>query len=492
VAYPADSIARITDSLTFQLLPSLLSGTEFTSTTLEMAFRTRSLPAVRSFLDGEQKISQDRWDEANAAFGQAFATDSTFWLAAARLAFSKEWALEEVPATLEAGLRRHLDELPPRERLEVEARQALGDSGVSASLAVNRALITRFPENWLGWLSYGDLLLHSGPSVGESLEGARNAFQRVMDLNPGLAPGWDHDALLAALAGDSLRLRTGLAALERKQPRPSDPWADKVLAFRLLDALVRRDSVAAASALDSVARDKVAHARHVQTYYEPVLFGFPAAQIRLSRAVLAYGGGALGERELRLQIAQAFAAAGAWDSALALAPTALDRYRLAVLGAAVGEVPWERALALQVRTGAEPERLFLDGVAAAATGDRQAAVLAARRLAAVGSPTSRIGVEALHWFTQAAAGDSLSAGRGLAALEWRLAERRYEGVEALPSLPPLDRIFAARWLAAAGDRREAGRLLRWVESPFLIAPGNDDMPMLTPYFRRQQKALGNP
>lgn len=467
---PADSIARLTDTLAVRLLPGLVPAGGFTSGSLEAAFRTRSVPAIREFLTGERLLAQSLFDQASAAYVRAFAADSTFWLALSRRVFAGEWVLDPTVGQLVDTLIAHAAELPRRERFEIQAQAALTDSTFEAAMALHETLIREYPTSWFGLTSYADRMTHHGPLAGRSLEEARDAWRRVVRLNPNLVFAWDHVALIAALERDSVSLGQALAELEVAEPRPMDEYANQVLSFRLLDRLVRGDSAGAEVALDSVVEDKILHDREAASFYEPVTFGFPAWQRRLAEAMLERGvaGRAEAYREV---LANALAAANRWDSAIATVPGSLHARRLELLAAALGERPLAPSRAAPERSPVA-ELAFLDGVAAALDGRTDAVLAAQTRLRGFDDPGAPAAAEALGAHLVALAGDTAAAGRAMADLEWRRANLPLGlGADEFPSVTPLDRIFAARWAAASGNPAEAQRLLRFADAPFALLPG---------------------
>ena len=464
---PADSIARFTDSLALRLLPQLLPSASITGGSLEDAFRTRSVAAIREFLAGERFLAQSLFEEASAAYARALEADPVFWLALSRRIFSADWVLDPRAGELVDTLIAHAAALPPRERLEIEARAALRDTTFEVAIAAHEEVIRRYPTGWFGWVSYADQLTHFGPLAGWPLENGRDAWHRVIALNPHLVFAWDHVALLAALERDTLWLGRALAELEQAEPRPMDDYADQVLSFRLLDRLVRGDSAGAERALDSVIADKVQHNRHAASFYDPILFGFSEWQRRLAEAMIERGAATRMEK-YRQMLAMSLAAANRWDSALAAEPIPLQARRLEVLAAALGDRPLG---ASRPRASAAAEWTYLDGVAAAIAGRPGGVAVARDRLRESSDPGAASAAAALDAHLVALSGDTAAAGNAMAALEWRRANLPFETAAAeFPSVTPLDRIFGARWLAAAGNTAEVERLLRFVDAPFTLAP----------------------
>src|SRR5690606_12514322 len=416
-----------------------------------------------------------------------FEADSTFWLALARRVFADEWVLDPSVGPLADTLIAHVDALPPRERLEIEARAALSDTTFEAAMAAHEALVRKYPTSWSGWVSYADQLIHVGPLAGRPLEDGRDAWDRVLALNPHLVFAWDHIALIAGLERDSTRLGRARAELERATPRPMDDYANQVLSFRLLDRLMRADSAGAEQALDSVIADKIAYDRHPASFYDPILFGYPEWQRRLALAMIDRG--APTRRDgYRHMLALSHAAADRWDSALAAEPDLLANRRLEVIAAALGERPPGKPTPGSPPLGAEAT--FLDGIAAAMNGRAREAAVAQQALVASTEPGAVAAAEALTAHLTVLSGDTAAAGRAMAALEWRRANLPGIGEGEFPSVTPLDRIFAARWLAASGNLTEAGRLLRFVDAPFAVVPSAGFHGLLPEDIKRLGRELG--
>jgi len=484
VAAPPDSIESLTDTLIRALLPQIWRRGEAPSPSLDGAFRTRSITALRAFLEGERALVQNRWDDATDAYGRAIGADSAFWLAYARYAYVLQWRFLPVDSTLMNALMSHLSALPDRERLMLE------DSGDSASrvLSRSREIAERFPSNWFARMRYADDLYHWAPLLGHSRAEARSQLEETVRLNPRFIPGWEHLVMEALSDHDTLASARALAALMRLGAGPAfrkEHGTDRLLQFRMIDRFVRGDSAGAWRLADSVTRD-VARAR--ASYWEsPGIYGFLGSEIVLQRRLLRPGIPADQAVVTRRLIANSWAARGAWDSALAqieqdmndeeAADSAgpLRAYRIAVLGAWLGALPPDRAArrrepALESvgRLGNDQraEVAWLDGLLAVSRGDRRA--LAAARVAVHSSGDSNTAIldRSLAAYDQFLAGSMRQAGRALAALEWEQAEDWSSQRFRYPAVMPVNRLAAAEWLLAAGDTVQAARLLTWVDADF--------------------------
>ncbi|HXG45235.1 MAG TPA: serine/threonine-protein kinase [Gemmatimonadales bacterium] len=493
-----DSIAAITDSVTHSLLRQIWLRGDAPTPSLDLALRTRSGEALRAFLKGEQAMIAGQWEEAFAASRRAIEADSAFWLAYARYAFASEWILEEPDSLLLARLRAHLQELPERERMHLQGDLA---NRSSERLAQYRQLCARYPDYWMGWLVYADALTHLGPLVGRTRAEARAAFERAVALHPGLVPAWEHLAMLVLLDRDTAATALVLGRLDQLGARAAlraGGWGDQTLSFRMLGALQRGDEAAARGWLDSVAQDIVRNRRTGSSFYEPVLYGYPGYQILLNRQVLSLDPPDVEARGNLEMLALAFAARGAWDSALTVARrftgrhAPLERYRLAVLGFLLDGMAREEvgpfqaaARAAALDSEGRSERALLDAMLAAGSGDRAGYAAARAALEAERDSAPAEFAASVRALGLSLAGRVREAGESLVVLERGLADTAYSRPlgYARGFLLGVHRTLAARWLLQAGDTQNASGLLRWTETPFFPQfSTNWSLPALAPAY----------
>jgi tetratricopeptide (TPR) repeat protein len=490
-----DSIAALTDTASWSLLQQVWRAREPPTPSLA-AVTTRSIPALRWFLNGERAIADGRWDAAEEAYASAIKEDSTFWLAYLRHSYTRAWKEEEPDsATLSIALA-HLAELPEKERLLAEVGVGRQGTATIQTLSQTRALTARFPNYWPAWFEYGDQLFHAGPMLGHTLREANHAFQQVLELNPRLVPAWNHLFDAALLLRDTATVARALTQLDSLEPlEPSaPPRAHRRLGTWQLH--LARGKPFAGPAADSLVRDVAA----VRDLLEQALSSFqfsaaggPAAQIELSRRVLAQDPVPAAAAIHRKGIALSSTTRGAWNSALTLiddyaeraseltgltpdqiASTGvgpqlaqLDPYRIAVVGAWVGAL--DPALASARRPNAaqavaqmdspwrQAELFWLDGILAQSKRDVSGLRQARRRLLEIDTSSASLPLQSL------------------AAFELELAGRRREAAETLAAISAWDRgwigpywginrLAAARWLATEGELDWAARLLPWWQS----------------------------
>ena len=476
-----DDLGALTDSVTWALLREVWR-TRAPPTPNVAAVTTRSMPALRAFLEGEREALESRWDAASQSYARAMRADSTFWLAYWRYAFARWWYLEAVDDSIIAAIRRHRYALPERDRLVFDSWVT---DTFSVALAHSADVTRRYPDYWPGWMQHADWLFHVGPVYGHTRAEAKVALERTVALNPALIPAWEHlfwaampdDTVAAARAVDAL----AGAGFSRASVNEFGFDIGRVYRFELA---MRRSSAVDDGLRDSIVVDLITTARgrlgSGATY--------PAAQIALSERVLqARPRPALAALHERL-LAEAWATRGAWDSTLVIAeryskrPTGADAihaYRLAVVATWLGAVPSAQPLRLRPIAARAAERpganamtraevAWLDGLFAAARRDRDGLTAARERLRLVDTVSTELLDRTLGAFEAALSGERSLAARTLANTNWRNPDLLVPGYGAHPYVIAVSRLAAARWLAAEGALAEADQLLQWFEAPWAL------------------------
>ncbi|HEV8454173.1 MAG TPA: hypothetical protein VGQ24_04755, partial [Gemmatimonadales bacterium] len=157
-----------------------------------------SLGALREFLRGEAAFQQDAWSLAERHFESALDLDSTFALAAWRLANVKRW--RRLP--YDDDLRKLYDRQDARLRpLDRELIEALSDSSIRVRLARMDTVIARFPDDAYARLLLAEELFHRGPLVGRGLDEGARAMADAVARDSSLALAYDHLVFAAIRQG---------------------------------------------------------------------------------------------------------------------------------------------------------------------------------------------------------------------------------------------------------------------------------------------------
>ena len=484
VTASSDSVALLSDSISQALLQQIWRRGEAPTPSLEAALSTRSPPALRAFLEGEQRLSENRWSAAAEAYARAVAADSSFRLANWRRIYALGWSggvfgPEDVSAVI-----AHRAQLPAADRGIIESGMII-DESLSVAISRFRQLAERYPDNWLVWMDYGDKLVHLGPLLGISPEVARAALRRATELNPRLIPAWQHLIWVDLMLFDTMSTAAVLDTLTRLDAAPllkeGQNGQDEMLEIRFLSSLERGESPS------PFFRDSVAREIGDRDWVGPVTpfaYGFAGAQLEIDRRAIELGVEPSRAAELLWSMGRSWASRGAWDSALAVtdrhvrasagidASAPLSAYRLAVLAAWVGasspvEADRRRAAAsramAQLETGQQVEMAWLDGLLAFARGDRSALSAARHAVEGLGAPVTARTLRAMDLLLK---GSRREAAESLAILQWQQTEKGYGDIWEVPSLLPVGRMLAAQWLIAEGDSSQALRLLAWTHAFF--------------------------
>jgi serine/threonine-protein kinase len=204
-----DSLPKLVDMLTAQLLATDAGGEDDHLSTLT----STSLPALRSFLNGQWLYRRGRYREAARAYSTAVELDTSFALAALKLASASNWF--GVPMMRETGLRlawAGRERLSPRDRALLAATAGPHYPLASSYLDVLKAkqhYVDIAPDRADAWFELGDGLFHFGAVVGYPDADARaaDAFKRALSIDSSYAPAAEHLLLIEAHHGDTGSVR---------------------------------------------------------------------------------------------------------------------------------------------------------------------------------------------------------------------------------------------------------------------------------------------
>jgi tRNA A-37 threonylcarbamoyl transferase component Bud32/tetratricopeptide (TPR) repeat protein len=179
--------------------------------------------AISEFLFGEDAAERDAWLTAERHYLNAFALDSTFVLAAWRLANARRWMPLRSSAQLPPGFldlyRAHGDGLSPVDRLLIDAQFAPGGA---ERFALYEEAVRRAPRDAYPSLFYGDELFHRGPLAGRPRDHAIRMLQHAVELDSTLAPAHEHLAWALIRSGRRDEARRSLDALSRVAGSPEE------------------------------------------------------------------------------------------------------------------------------------------------------------------------------------------------------------------------------------------------------------------------------
>jgi tetratricopeptide (TPR) repeat protein len=272
-------IGELADSLGLAILRALGRERPIGSVR-HVTLGSRSLPALREFLRGEQFYRRAQWDSALAHYDRSAAQDSSFGLPLFRMSRALGWGPRAAPA--------YRDPIE-YERRAVMLMQGLGsrdslifafDSATIAAVdardpdsliaAVGRAVATleeaarRYPDDPEVWYELGELRSHEQPPFGHDPARAMAAFERAIALDPGFAPAYEHVVELAMKLGRpdvARRYAWTYARLRPAEARDEDLRLVEAIFDSggvLAPAVIRRVRAASLNTLSRVGNDHLA------------------------------------------------------------------------------------------------------------------------------------------------------------------------------------------------------------------------------------------
>ena len=203
----SDRMDRLADSLTVRVLREL-GRTRAIGLVRSASLGSKSLPAMKAFLQGEQFLRRSEWDSALAYHQRAIGLDSGFTLAWSHAGMAAGWqhaAGDSLSRTykLRAGALNH--GLAPRESLAVasESLAAVVYSGPALLggrwwtygrrlVATLDEAVRRYPDDPELWYMLGDARFHAGGLAGKSSRTALDAFDRSIALDSAFTPSYVH------------------------------------------------------------------------------------------------------------------------------------------------------------------------------------------------------------------------------------------------------------------------------------------------------------
>jgi tetratricopeptide (TPR) repeat protein len=243
----AAELLEMVDRLTAELLASRCGGPNARLTQIA-ATSTRSLPALKAYLQGEHEMRGMRRGTAVEAFETAVRLDETFALAWYRLGVAALWSLQPEKAWAAAErAATHAGRLTERDRRLLDAFLAVLQGRNDDAERLYRGIVGLYPDEMDAWYHLGEMLTHHGPQRGRSLAESRGAWERLVELDPKHVSALVHLGAIAASLGEGDELHRLCRRVEALSPgSDSSLWMRALEAFADDDPAGRADVVARA------------------------------------------------------------------------------------------------------------------------------------------------------------------------------------------------------------------------------------------------------
>jgi serine/threonine-protein kinase len=233
---PADSIFALVDRLTMEILRLILRGNARELPRIDLTrVSTSSLPALKSYLEGEALFRRSQFESAAEAYARAVDADSGFALARYRLGTSRWWSWTDLTGTLPDPMSTEVgpiaDRLPPHEAA-IFRSILLRDRDVRAARELLEVEVRRYPDDAETWHELGEFYHHLGEVALAPPDAADRAFAKAIDLDSTFTLPYIHRLDYAIRAADT----AGAARLLDKFGRlaPESPYLAQ---YRLLAGL---------------------------------------------------------------------------------------------------------------------------------------------------------------------------------------------------------------------------------------------------------------
>jgi serine/threonine-protein kinase len=212
---------QLADSITTVLARAAATARRVEAAVLrDSAAGTRSLDALRAFIDGEIAFNQARYGQAAAAYRRATEYDPGFARAYFRLSIADSWVggLAPVRQPLEDAAR-HQERLSPDDRVLLQAWTDHIHARPRSADSLYTAYIANHPDNAEALFQLGEVRFHWGSGFGTPAADAASMFHRVLALLPDHAASLVHLIRLAGRTGDTAQVATLVKQLVALGPR---------------------------------------------------------------------------------------------------------------------------------------------------------------------------------------------------------------------------------------------------------------------------------
>jgi len=230
----------VADTLAYGLVREIWNRENPLDLVLPRAALPQTGRGLAAWLAAERLLAQGRWGDADRAYDEAEALDSTCWLCAWRHADVDKWLGRKFDLARASRYLSHIDSFPAHyQRLIRASRRPLLER-LETLLSLTHERRDFLPAQFM----LADELYHRGPLVGHPRREAIEAFQRVVHLRPDFMPAWEHLVWVLAADGREAAAKAAYDSLERSWPA-RDPFSAELRALFAVGLACRFDGSAA-------------------------------------------------------------------------------------------------------------------------------------------------------------------------------------------------------------------------------------------------------
>jgi serine/threonine-protein kinase len=254
-------LGELADSLGVNILRSLGRGRPIGSVR-HVSLGSRSLPALKEFLQAEQFYRRAQWDSALAHYDRAIAKDSAFGLPYRRMYQVLGWGPASSAAYRDAVyyLSRSVEltrGLSGRDSLMFVA-ESVGMAGRAirdpdewlanrhVTYELGAQLVRRYPDDPETLQEWGEMLVHWPPPYGQDPTSALAALDKAIALDSAFSPAYEHTIELALRLGIPERARRYARAYAALNPTEESAPALRLAALVFVSVGIAAPTVAAA------------------------------------------------------------------------------------------------------------------------------------------------------------------------------------------------------------------------------------------------------
>jgi thioredoxin-like negative regulator of GroEL len=194
---------EVVDRVASQLLAGRFSGARGSLARVAAA-TSASLPAAKAYFAAEQQLGNGRFSAALDGLRDAVRLDSGFAIAYYRMSHAADLLGDEAETREAADAAvRISNRLDDHYRRLLAAAAARQDGDFAQAERAYSRLTLDYPNDADAWFGLGETLFHLNPIRGRSATDARDAFVKVVELDPRNVEALVHLARIDALRGDS-------------------------------------------------------------------------------------------------------------------------------------------------------------------------------------------------------------------------------------------------------------------------------------------------